>query len=207
VPTSDADHPDSLLSRIRAEVGRRRLPFRVVVSTRLAALAATGAGVIYVADGRPLGLSATLRTVLHEIEGHALPRARALSAPLGIFAVGSARGSDDQEGRALGLERGAGLLGGERKLELARRHLAGRMVEAGADFVDTARFLERETGASIETTLRIAARAHRGPGLARELVYLPAYLRLRRTRHGSVERVMAHGQIAVDAVETLKAWV
>ena len=50
--SDDAD-PASLLSRMKAAVGRLRLPFSVVASPGLAPLAATGERVILVADGPP----------------------------------------------------------------------------------------------------------------------------------------------------------
>jgi hypothetical protein len=206
---TDDDDPRSLLSRMRAAVGERRLAVRVVPSTMLSSLAATGPGVIYVARGRRLGERAVARTVLHEIEGHALPRARSAHAALGIFARGTARGSDDQEGRALALEDEAGLLDGERRLELARRHHAGKLLRAGSDFVETTRALERDAGASRESALRIVSRVNRGGGLGRELAYLPAYLRVRAARAAdpTVDAVLAAGQVSLDAADVLRPWM
>ena len=79
---SDADDPRSLLALMRAAVGRLRLPFTVVAQPSLASLAATGDGVMLVAPGRAVAGEDAARTVLHEIEGHALPRARARAARL-----------------------------------------------------------------------------------------------------------------------------
>jgi hypothetical protein len=62
---SDGEDPRSLLMCMRAEVGRRRLPFSVVVHPSLAPIAATGEGVILVASGRPLRDEDVARTVLH----------------------------------------------------------------------------------------------------------------------------------------------
>ena len=60
----------------------------------------------------------------------------------------------------------------------------------------------------IEST-RAALRAHRGGGLARELVYVPAWLRVRAAvaRDPSLESVLASGQISVAAAETLRPFV
>jgi len=205
----DEDDPASLVTRLRQEVGRRRLPVRVLPSDRLVALAATGQGVIYVAVGKRLSHRAVERTVLHEILGHSVPRQRAAGAVLGIFAIGTAHGSDDQEGRALALEDAASLLDPSRRIELARRHRAGRLVEQGADFVTTARELLDDHGAPLPTALRIAVRAHRGGGLARELVYLPAYLRIRDAweRDPTIDTVLGSGQVSVDAVAALAPWL
>jgi hypothetical protein len=206
--SDDAGDPQSLVSRMRAEVGRRRLPVQVRVSDRLSALAATGAGVVYVAMGRRLSHKAVERTVLHEIEGHVLPRTRAASAPLAIFSLGTARGSDEQEGRALFLEHEAGVLDPGRRLELARRHLACRLLERGADFVETVRVLARDRGTPLADALRIAARAHRGGGLGREIVYLPSLLRVRalRQRRPALAQVLAMGLVSVEAAPLLERW-
>jgi hypothetical protein len=203
--SDDEEDPHSLLVRMRRLVGQLRLPFRVVASSRLAALAATGPGVIYVARGSRMTRHAVERTVLHEVEGHALPRHQASRMPLGIFAFGSARGSDDQEGRAIALEESASLLDPARRAELALRHIAGRTIAGGADFVGTVDTLRREHAAPLDDAQRIAARAHRGGGLCRELMYLPAYLRVRE-RPPQIEEVMSRGQIALDAAPQLASW-
>ena len=44
----------SLVRQMQAMVGKLNLPVRVVVSSRLSALAATGSGVIYVGSGNEL---------------------------------------------------------------------------------------------------------------------------------------------------------
>ena len=95
--------PGSLLTRMREEVGRLWLPFAVVVQPSLAALAATGERHILVAAGADARWEDVERTVVHEIEAHALPRSRATQ----LGSACSARdreGSDHQEGFALALE-------------------------------------------------------------------------------------------------------
>jgi hypothetical protein len=201
--SDDPADPRSLLSRMRAEAGRRRLPMYVKLSDRLSALAATGAGVVYVATGKRLSVRAVERIVLHEIEGHAVPRARAAKATLAIFGLGTARGADEQEGRALVLERQAGLLDVRRRKELARRHLACRSLERGADFVETVNAL-RNNGTTLDDALRIAARVYRGGGLGREIVYLPAMLRVEQAR---CDAVLSMGQVSVAAAEVLQPFV
>ncbi|HXN32574.1 MAG TPA: tyrosine/phenylalanine carboxypeptidase domain-containing protein, partial [Polyangiaceae bacterium] len=104
---SDDPDPRSLLSQMREAVGKLRLPFAVVVQHSLAPLAAVGDRVILVAAGRLVHDEDAARTVLHEVEGHARPRALSYTAPLALLRVGTAGGVDDQEGRALLLEKRA----------------------------------------------------------------------------------------------------
>lgn len=199
----------SLICRMRRAIGARRLPLRIVVVRDLAPLAAVGDGVIQIAAARQMSAQDVERTVLHEIEGHAMPgvRARGMSN-LAIFAIGTARGSDDQEGRALAIERAAGVLDARRRRELALRHIAARAVERGGDFVSIARLLA-DRGAAVPDALRIAARVHRGGGLGREVVYLPALLRVEAALRADPEldSVLGAGRVAVDAANTLRAWV
>jgi hypothetical protein len=146
--------------------------------------------------------------VLHEIAGHVEPRLRAATTHLGIFAVGTAWGSDDQEGRALALERTSGFLDLDRRREIALRHLAARSIEARADFVATVRLL-LDRGAPLDVALRIAARAHRGGGLGREAVYLPALLRFEAAvaADGEIDHVLGAGRVGIDAAPALRPWI
>lgn len=206
--TSDDDRDRaSLLSRLREEIGRLRLPMRVVVNANLASLAATGDRTVHVAAGRQMSPRDVERTVLHEIEGHVLPRLRGERAELGIFAVGTAWGSDDQEGRAIAIERSNGYLDHARRRELALRHGAAREVEKGSDFTSTTKTLLGE-GAPLGAALRIAARAHRGGGLARECVYLPAFLRVEAAvrADASVDAVLRAGRVSVEAAPALRGF-
>jgi hypothetical protein len=209
---SDAADPRSLLWRMRAAVGALRLPFSVVTHPALAALAATGDGVILVAAGRPVGDEDAERTVLHEIEGHARPRARALQARLPLLRAGTARGVDDQEGRALLVEERAGMLGPRRRRQLAVRHRAVEAMLAGAAFDEVAALLARDHGLEPLDAVVVAERAFRGgdgtrPGLGRERVYLEALVRVRAhlAAHPADEEILAAGQVAVGAVEALRA--
>jgi hypothetical protein len=216
VRTCDESDPRSLLAAMSREAGRCKLPVRVVVEPSLASLAATGDGVIFVARERWIRVRDVERTVLHEIAGHALPRARAVSAPLGIFALGTARGTDDQEGRALLIERAAGFLDGSRRRELGLRHLGARATLDGATFVDVVELL-LEHRAPLGSAMRIASRVQRGGpgagGLAREIIYIPSLLRVERLLfepHGMgsstrVDDAMAGGRIAADVAPFLAA--
>lgn len=205
VLSDDANDPRSLYRRLQSEVGRLRLPFRVETCA-LAAAAATGDGVILVARGRRLSLTATERIVVHEVLGHALPRCRAAAEDEPLFRVGSARGNDEQEGYALYLEHEHGHLDATRKRELGLRHLAATFVHEGADWVDTVEAL-RGRAASNEEAVAIASRAHRGGGLAREFVYLPALERV--TLAAQQDRTMldwlGRGRLDLGTIATLRS--
>lgn len=204
VQSDDERDPDSLISALRRAVGLERLPFRVVASAELPCAAATGDGILLVRMGILLRPQDVRRIVLHEIEAHALPRTRARGERLGLYRIGTARGSDDEEGRALLLEERAGLLDAHRRAELGRRHLAALSVRQGADWVETVELL-LELGTELAPALDLASRAHRGGGLGREVVYLTAFLRVRRavSRDPGVESWMRRGRIAVDAIPAL----
>jgi hypothetical protein len=208
---SDADVPGSLLSMMRREVGARRLPFAVETSATLLSRAATGERTIWVSRGKLLTEEEGRRTVLHEIEGHALPRARAASRRP-IFSIGTARGADDQEGLALRVEERGGVMGPGRRRELGARHWAVERMSAGADFSDVARALVREHAMAPENALEVTERAFRGsdgrnPGLGRERVYIGAWLRVsgHLALRPADEVVLASGQVAVRWIEALPA--
>jgi hypothetical protein len=207
---SDAPDPRSLLMRMREEVGRRRLPFAVVVQPSLAPLAATGDRVILVAAGRPVSEAEVARTVVHEIEGHVLPRVRASRASLPLLQVGTARGIDDQEGLALVLESRGGWLEARRRRTLAARHRAVEAMLSGASFADVTATLVGDHGFDAGEAVLVAERAFRGgngvsPGLGRERVYLESFVRVRERleQHPEDEAVLAAGQVALEAVEVL----
>lgn len=207
---SDASCEGSVLTLMRAAVLRLALPFDIEVCETLSALAATGHRTILVAAKRQVPVRVAERTVLHEISGHALPRARARMMPHPIFSIGTAGGHDDQEGWALLLEERSGFLDDERRFELGARHLGTIAMRDGATFVDVARKL-RALGMSTETAIIQAERAFRGsdgtrPGLGREAVYLEAFVRVKRhlQRHPRDEALLASGQISVDALPVLR---
>jgi hypothetical protein len=211
---SDSPHPRSLLSRMRAAVHEARLPFRVVATPSLAPLAATGDATIYVATGRSVTEEDAIRTVMHEVDGHARPRARAPFTRSILFRAGTARGADDQEGRALLLEERAGLLGPRRRRQLAARHRAVEAMQDGASFADVAFTLVRAHGLEAMEAIVAAERAFRGGngrsgGLGRERVYLEALLRVKAhlAAHPTDEPVLASGQVAVDAAPALRPFV
>jgi hypothetical protein len=207
---SDASVPGSLLTRMREEVGRLCLPFAVVVQPSLAALAATGERHILVAAGRSVTREDVERTVMHEIEAHAIPRTRAAQARLAIFQIGTARGIDDQEGLALVLEQRHGYLGPKRKRELAARHLAVEAMDGGARFHENVSALVKEHGLSVRDAVLVAERTYRGgdgttPGLGRERVYLEAFLRVGEhlARRPVDEGILTSGQVSIEAIPTI----
>ena len=213
IPTDSRD-PDSLLSILEREVGARGLPFRVHVHPALSSLAATGDRIFLVAAGRAITKRAALRTALHEIEGHALPRLRATTNELGIFRLGTARGVDEQEGWALLVERRAGALEGVRCRDLAARADAVEAMRAGADFASIVRLLVRERDVAASDAVRIAERVFRGsdgtfPGLGRESVYLESFVRVHDLLEKSPDRekVLTSGQVSVDAADVLARYV
>ncbi len=211
---SDAPVPGSLLTRMREEVGRLTLPFAVVVQPSLAALAATGERHILVAAGRACTRDDVERTVMHEIEAHAIPRTRATQARLAIFQIGTARGIDDQEGFALVLEERGGYLGPKRKRELAARHLAVEAMDGGARFNENVEALVKEHGLGVREAVLVAERAYRGgdgttPGLGRERIYLEAFIRVGEhlAKRPTDEGILTSGQISVDAIPTIAPFV
>jgi len=207
---SDAVCPGSLLTRMREEVSRRGLPFAVVVQPTLAALAATGERHILIAAGRKVTPQDVERTVMHEIEAHAVPRTRASQARLALFQIGTARGIDDQEGFALVLEERGQFLSCSRKQELAARHLAVEAMDGGATFPDVLSALVRDHGLGAEQAVLVAERAFRGgdgvsAGLGRERVYLESFLRVRAhlEEHPTDEGILTSGQVSLDAIAAL----
>ncbi|MDP8999973.1 MAG: flavohemoglobin expression-modulating QEGLA motif protein [Myxococcota bacterium] len=208
---SDDPHPRSLLSQMRQAVSKLRLPFEVVARRSLAPLAATGERVILVAAGRLVHEEDAVRTVLHEVEGHARPRARSQDSPMALMQIGTARGVDDQEGRALLLEERAGMLGHRRRRQLAARHRAVQAMLAGASFADVASMLIEAPGLDPVDAVVVAERAFRGsdgtrPGLGRERLYLESFVRVRAHlgARPEDEAWMSAGQVASDAVKTLR---
>jgi len=198
--------PQSLVSAL--EHATEGMPVRVEIRPNQAAVAAVGDGFIGVRPGLWHTEREVRRIVLHEVEGHCRPRVAAQREPLGIFRVGAALSSDDEEGRALLIERRAGLLEGARRRELARRHIAAESVRAGASFVGTVTDLVSR-GQDIASAVEAACRAFRGGGLARELVYLVALSRVTRafSTEPELEGWFERGRMSVSAAKTLSAGI
>jgi Domain of unknown function (DUF1704) len=209
--SDDASSALSLVSVLREQVGRLRLPVRVQVVHELASRAATGEGVIYVRAAERLSGRESLRIARHEVFAHALPRVRARQHPLGLLRVGCAGAAEDEEGRALVLEQRFGDLGPERRRELGLRHLAALAVADGADAHACVRRLEG-FGCGLEQAVALYARsargaAARGGGLCRELEYLPAWLRVGAAFAAvpRLERWLEQGRASLRAARALEA--
>jgi len=207
-PRVSTDNPRegaSLYASLVRAIGDRRVPFRVAVSADLFGLAATGEDVVAVAQGETLTTSACERTVLHELEGHVLPRAEARASGWAFLLVGSAGASEAEEGRALLLEERAGCWDRERRVELAARHLACAALRDGADWGETVEHLAG-LGVPLAEAMRCALRAWRGGGLGRELVYLPSWLSVRealRVEPG-LEEWLRRGRLSLSAARVLR---
>lgn len=205
VLSDDTSDPRSLLCRMQAWVGRRRIPFRVQVSGELVSLAATGEDVIFVTRSRWMPCTDVERVVVHEVLGHAEPRVRARSESDALFRAGTAGGNDAQEGFAVFCEQKYGVLHPRRRAELALRHQAATHVWAGAEFQETMRGL-LATGAHLDVVLPVALRAYRGGGLAREGAYLPAFCAVSRAIDSdpSVVDWLGAGRLGLPAIAVLR---
>jgi len=217
IDSSDEHDPASLVSRMRRAIHAHRLGVRVIVRDRVGALAATGDGVVIVARGRRIPEREVTRVVLHEIEGHVLPRERGRALSPAICTLGSSGASEDEEGRALVLEERAGALHGGRRRSLAARHFAARKTIAGASFVEIVRLLRRDLELECEDAIAIASRVMRGAhvengdvvsGIARERVYLPAYLRVRHAveEDRTTLEVLGSARLSIEARRSLGSY-
>ena len=202
--SDDETEPRSLISRLRLKVRELGLKFVVRVARSQLAAAATGDGLVSVRAGMRLTAAAAERITAHELLGHALPRARARHASPPLLRAGTRGAADDEEGRALLVERRANLLDAERQRELALRHVAAVGVRRGAEPRDTVDTLTRR-GAPVERAVELALRIHRGGGLAREIVYLPAYVAVTRAfaEEPSLERWFERGRVGLAAAREL----
>jgi hypothetical protein len=198
--SDDRADPGSLIRRLERSARELALPLRIEVRGGQFATAATGEGFVAVRPSVQLSAAVSERITLHELLGHALPRARARTQPLSFLRAGSAGAADDEEGRALLIERRARLFDAERQRELAFRHCAALAVRDGASRFELVDLL-LGLGAERDAAFEIALRAARGGGLARELVYLPAYFEVERAleREPGLERWLERGRLSLAA--------
>lgn len=203
--TDDARDPHSLWSELSRLISAERWSVRLEAVNGLASLAAVAEGVVRVRAGAKLSARDARRIALHEVEGHVRPRL-AGAALGGVLKAGSARASEDEEGRAILLEERAGLLDAARRRELGRRYLAAASVRQGAEFWQTVQLLG-ELGADVTQAVELSCRVHRGGGLGRELIYLVGYQRVASclAREPALERVMRCGRVSLDAARALLA--
>jgi hypothetical protein len=203
--SDDRRDPSSLWSLLTRRVREKRLAVRVDVVPDLVSLAAVADEVVRIRPGARLTVDVAARIVLHEVDGHVLPRLAGKRLG-GVFLAGSARGNEQEEGRALLLEQRSGLLGLGRRAEIGLRYLAATSVRAAADFWQTFEVL-REHGASLELAVELSGRVHRGGGLGRELSYLTGYAEVRAAfeRRPELELFLQSGRISTSAAERLLA--
>jgi uncharacterized protein DUF1704 len=204
--SDDRRAAESLLNVLERELGRRRLAVRVEVVRELSSRAACGDGVIFLRAGELLSVKEARRIAAHELLGHALPRVLARRHELGLLHVGSARSSDDEEGRALHIEALDDLLDDTRRRELGLRHAAALAVAGGASASECVEQLG-QLGCDVEQALAIYARVARGGGLCRELEYLPAWFRFTAASEQEPELAawLALGRLSLDAARVLRA--
>lgn len=202
--SDDDSDPKSLVARLRSRARELGLALQIRTTGDQLAAAATGDGVVSVRSGAWLGAAAAERIATHELFGHALPRARARHAPWTLFRAGTLGASDDEEGRALLAEERARMLDVERRRELALRHVAALGVRAGAAPRDTCVELV-ELGVPLERAVDLTLRVQRGGGLARELVYLPAYFAVKRAfaETPALESWFERGRVGLRAAAVL----
>lgn len=180
-----------------------------VVEADLSSLAAVSQGRLLVRRGVSASSREAARVWVHEVHGHLLPRLAAVRRPP-PFRVGTRESNEDEEGRALLLEERAGLLGRERRRDLALRHVLARAVldetRTDEEVAQVATTLVRR-GAPPLLVAQALCRSLRGGGLAREVVYLPAWLRVRShlARAPDDERWMQAGCISLCAIPALRA--
>lgn len=161
---------------------------------------------VWVKRGCRVSRQEARRIFHHELFGHYLPRraARSRGAP---YRIGTQGANEDEEGRALLLEERAGLLQPKRRRELALRHLASLRIR---DQAPPGRVVEEflTAGHPPRPTLEAVLRAARGGGLAREVIYLPAYLRVKSAYSSdpSLERFARWGRISAHAARLLASW-
>lgn len=175
-----------------------------VIARPLASLAASTWDGIYVAPDVRVSPAEAERIFVHEVEGHLLPRLRAKSAPP-PFRIGTEDCAADDEGRAVLLEERSGLLRNERKRQLAVRFLLGRAAHAGRDELTHGAMALVRRGVKPSVVARAFLRAERGGGWGREIVYLPAYLRVKSALEAepNLEEWMERGRISVRGARQL----
>jgi hypothetical protein len=204
--SDDVTNARSLVSRLRRGATEIAIPLRIELRPRQLAVAATGEGLVAVRPSVMLSREASERVAVHELLGHALPRARAVASGLRLLRAGTARSSEHEEGRALVIEQRRGFLGAERLHELALRHRGALAVRDGARPEETVRLLEG-LGSTLEGALDLALRVHRGGGLAREVVYLPSFVEVRAAfaAERGLETWFERGRMSLEGARCLAA--
>lgn len=180
----------------------------IVQERRIASLAAVSSDALVVQAGATVPRAEAERIWVHEVFAHFLPRRRGphSCAPL---AVGTQGGADDEEGRALCLEEESGLLLVARKRDLAVRHLIATRARQDQSQLGALALRLAGQGHDVDGIARAVGRALRGGGLAREAIYLPAFLRVRRclAANPHVELWMQWSRVSAAAAVQLDHWL
>ncbi len=191
IPARASGRDESAVRIGQRVAARAHLDVRVQVEPRLLANAAAGERTMFLAD-RWFGAREAHRLAVHEVLGHLVAAVNGRLQPLGILRVGTAGSFADQEGLAVHLEAASGLMDGHRMRILAGRVVATQRMHAGATFGETAMALHREYGFSADDAIILTERAYRGGGVARDAVYLRAWIEVRNA--------IQAGQASVDAL-------
>lgn len=181
------------------------LDIRVRVEPHLVSGAAAGERTMFVAD-RVFGEREARRLVVHEVLGHLVAAFNGRTQPLAIFALGTGGAYADQEGMCITLEEEAGLLDASRLRALSARVLTTDWVHEGATFTESVRALHHDHGFSAERAVVLSERAFRGGGVARDVVYLRSWLRVRhalRTAPMTMDRLRI-GKVGLDDLGELE---
>ncbi|MEQ7872421.1 tyrosine/phenylalanine carboxypeptidase domain-containing protein [Sphingomonas sp. ASV193] len=114
----------------------------------------------------------------HEISVHLLTGHNGAHQGLSLFSTGLAGYEEIQEGLGVFAEWAVGGLTVPRLRLLAGRVVAVDAMLGGADFGETYRLLHAEYGLGRRRAFQIAARVHRGGGLAKDAIYLRGFERV-----------------------------
>jgi hypothetical protein len=202
---ADAREGSSVASFIRRAALGVGLDVDVRVEPRLASLAATGERTVFLAD-RMFSLREARRLTAHEVFGHLVVAANARAQPLRLLQIGLAGSFADQEGLALYLEEGLGLMCADRLRTLAARVVATVWLYEGASFGEIARLLVDEHGFAHAAAVAIAERTFRGGGVARDSGYLAGFLRIRAAIKNGEATLdeLRRGRVSLGAVAALR---
>ncbi len=173
-----ATNTKSMTSVVLGVAQAAGVPVTVRVEPTLLSRAAAGGRTVFIADST-YGKREATRLAVHEVLGHLVASANGRNQPLGIFAHGTAGSFSDQEGVAIALEEEHGLMDVARARTIAGRVIASDCAHRSVPFAEAAFTLTREHGFSPSDTIVLCERAYRGGGIARDIIYLRGWLRVR----------------------------
>ncbi len=200
-----ASETPSLECRMLRMASAAGLDLSIRIEPKLCARAATGDRTIFL-SGQPVGEREADRLAVHEVLGHAVAAFNARVHRLAITTVGTSGSLRDQEGVAICLEEQAGLLDGFRVRTLAARAVAADWMHSGASFGETARALFRDHGFPADESIAIAERIYRGGGVARDVMYLSGWFRVRSALYSGQATVdeLRIGRVSLDDLPLLE---